>query len=224
MDSRLFDAILSGDIAAFRSLLAEDPLILDRISLNSTENPLHLSSLAGQLEITREVACQKPAFARELNQDGFSPVHIASSNGHVELVRELLRVGYDICLLKGKDGKTPLHLAAMKGRVDTVKELVCACPQSVKEVTTCGETVLHVAVKSNQVEAVRVLLEEIKKLDMMEIVNWKDKDGNTIMHLATLRKQHEVRKNYSYIFLYYFDSFEKYSALICDYQMQTYIH
>jgi hypothetical protein len=84
--------------------------------------------------------------------------------------------------------------------------------------------VLHVAVKSNQAEAVKVLLEEIKKLDMMEIVNWKDKDGNTIMHLATLRKQHEVRENYSYIFLYYFDSFEKYSALICDYQMQTYIH
>ncbi|XP_034915340.1 ankyrin repeat-containing protein BDA1 [Populus alba] len=192
MDSRLFDAILSGDIAAFRSLQAEDPLILDRVSLNSTENPLHLSSLAGQLEITREVACQKPAFARELNQDGFSPIHIASSNGHVELVRELLRVGYDICLLKGKDGKTPLHFAAMKGRVDIVQELVCACPQSVKEVTTCGETVLHVAVKSNQVEAVKVLLEEIKKLDMMEIVNWKDKDGNTIMHLATLRKQHET--------------------------------
>lgn len=112
----------------------------------------------------------------------------------------------------------------MKGRVDIVKELVCACPQSVKEVTICGETVLHVAVKSNQAEAVKVLLEEIKKLDMMEIVNWKDKDGNTIMHLATLRKQHEVRENYSYIFLYYFDSFEKYSALICDYQMQTYIH
>ncbi|KAJ6879022.1 hypothetical protein NC652_032539 [Populus alba x Populus x berolinensis] len=192
MDSRLFDAILSGDIAAFRSLQAEDPLILDRISLNSTENPLHLSSLAGQLEITREVACQKPAFARELNQDGFSPIHIASSNGPVELARELLRVGYDICLLKGKDGKTPLHFAAMKGRVDIVQELVRACPQSVKEVTTCGETVLHVAVKSNQVEAVKVLLEEIKKLDMMEIVNWKDKDGNTIMHLATLRKQHET--------------------------------
>ncbi|CAK7347769.1 unnamed protein product [Dovyalis caffra] len=192
MDSRFFDAILSGDIATFRSLLAEDPLILDRISLNSTENPLHISSLAGQLEITREIACQKPAFARELNQDGFSPIHIASSNGHVELARELLRVGYDICLLQGKDGKTPLHFAAMKGRVDIVKELVHACPQCVKEVTTCSETVLHVAVKSNQVEAVKVLLEEIKKLDMMEIVNWKDRDGNTIMHLATFRKQHET--------------------------------
>ncbi|KAF9668719.1 hypothetical protein SADUNF_Sadunf14G0032700 [Salix dunnii] len=131
MDSRLFDAILSGDITAFRSLLAEDPLILARISLNSTENPLHLSSLAGQLEITREVASQKPAYIRELNQDGFSPIHIAASDGHAELVRELLRVGYE--------------------------ELVRACPQSVKEVATCGETVLHVAVKSNQVEIVKTI-------------------------------------------------------------------
>ncbi|KAF9668717.1 hypothetical protein SADUNF_Sadunf14G0032500 [Salix dunnii] len=115
MDSRLFDAILSGDITAFRSLLAEDPLILARISLNSTENPLHLSLLAGQLEITRGVACQKPAYIRELNQDGFSPIHIAASDGHAEL---------------GKDGKAPLHFAAMKGRVDisnqveTVKVLI----------------------------------------------------------------------------------------------------
>lgn len=80
----------------------------------------------------------------------------------------------------------------MKGRIDVVKEWICACPQSVKETTTCGETVLHVAVKSNQIEAFRALMEEIKKLDMMGIVNWKDKDGNAILHLATFRKQLEV--------------------------------
>ncbi|XP_021279683.1 ankyrin repeat-containing protein BDA1-like [Herrania umbratica] len=148
--------------------------------------------MVGQTEITKEIVGRKPGFARELNENGFGPMHIASAKGHVEIIRELMRVGYDICLLKGKDGKVPLHCAVLKGRVDVVKELVGACPESVKEPTAFGETALHLAVKSNQIEAARVLIEEMSMLVMTEILNWKDKDGNTILHQATFNRQHEA--------------------------------
>ncbi|XVF73547.1 hypothetical protein PTKIN_Ptkin12aG0210700 [Pterospermum kingtungense] len=193
MEPRLFEAARSGDISAFHSLLEEDPFLLDRVALNSVDNPLHISALTGQTEITKEIVSRKPAFARELNGDGFSPMHVASANGHVEIVRELMRVGYDICLLKGKDGKVPLHCAALKGRVDVAKELIWACPESLKEVAACGETALHLAVKSNQIEAARVLVEELRRLEMMEILNWKNMDGNTILHQATFNRQHEFK-------------------------------
>ncbi|KAK6240144.1 hypothetical protein QUC31_005613 [Theobroma cacao] len=157
MEPRLFEASRSGHISAFHSLLGEDPFLLDRVALNSVDNPLHISTLAGQTEITKAIVSRKPAFARELNENGFSPMHVASAKGHIEIIRELMRVGYDICLLKGKDGKVPLHCAALKGRVDVVKELVGACPESVKEPTAFGETALHLAVKSNQIEAARII-------------------------------------------------------------------
>ncbi|KAG4132977.1 hypothetical protein ERO13_D08G066500v2 [Gossypium hirsutum] len=192
MESRLFEAARCGDISAFHSLLEEDPFLLDRVALNPVYNPLHVSALAGQVEITKEIVSRKPAFTRELNENGFSPIHVASANGHIEIIRELMRVGYDICLLKGKDGKVPLHCAALKGRVDVVKELVWACPESLKQVTACGETALHLAVKSNQIEAARVLIEEIRRLQMMEILNWKDTEGNTVLHQATFNRQHEM--------------------------------
>ncbi|EOX96524.1 Ankyrin repeat family protein [Theobroma cacao] len=192
MEPRLFEASRSGDISAFHSLLGEDPFLLDRVALNSVDNPLHISAMAGQTEITREIVSRKPAFARELSESGYSPMHVASAKGHVEIIRELTRVGCDICLLKGKDDKVPLHCAALKGRVDAVKELVWACPESVKELTAFGETALHSAVKSNQIEAARVLIEEMRKLDMTEILNWKDRDGNTILHQATFNRQHEA--------------------------------
>ncbi|XVF33658.1 hypothetical protein REPUB_Repub17cG0186900 [Reevesia pubescens] len=192
MEPRLFEAARSGDISAFHSLLEEDPFLLDRVALNSVDNPLHISALTGQTEITKEIVSRKPALARELNENGFSPMHVASANGYIEIIREVMRVGYDICLLKGKDGKVPLHFAALKGRVDVVKELVWACPESLKEVTAYDETVLHLAVKSNQIESARVLIEEMRRLQMMEILNWKDKDGNTILHLATFNRQHEA--------------------------------
>ncbi|XWS45797.1 hypothetical protein CRYUN_Cryun14cG0010300 [Craigia yunnanensis] len=113
MEPRLFEATRSGDISAFHSLLGEDPFLLDRVALNSVDNPLHVSALTGQTEITKEIVSRKPAFARELNENGFSPMHVASANGRIEIIRELMRVGYGTCLLKGKDGKVPLHCAAL---------------------------------------------------------------------------------------------------------------
>ncbi|GMJ01219.1 hypothetical protein HRI_003791100 [Hibiscus trionum] len=192
MESRLFEAVRVGDISVFRSLLEEDPFLLDRVALNSVDNPLHVSTLAGQVEITKEIVSRKPGFSRELNESGFSPMHVASANGDIEIIRELMRVGFDVCLLKGKDGKVPLHCAALKGRVDAVTELVRAYPESLKQVGARGETALHLAVKSNQVDAAKVLIEEIKRLQMMEILNWKDMDGNTVLHQATFNRQHEI--------------------------------
>ncbi|KAG6677347.1 hypothetical protein I3842_14G021400 [Carya illinoinensis] len=178
MDARLFQAVFHDDVAAFHTLLAEDPLLLHRVALNSIDNPLHISSLAGNTAITKHIVLRKPEFAGELNQQGFSPVHIASANGHVEI---------------GKDGKLPLHCAVIKGRADVVRLLVFACKESLAQVTVHGETALHLAVKNNQLEVVRVLLEEMKRLDvMMEVINCTDKKGNTVLHLATLGKQHET--------------------------------
>ncbi|KAK8614774.1 hypothetical protein V6N13_068565 [Hibiscus sabdariffa] len=202
MESRLFEAARVGDISMFRSLLEDDPFLLDRVALNSVYNPLHVSVLAGQVEISKEIVSRKPGFTRELDENGFSPMHIASANGHIEIIRELMRVGFDVCLLKGKDGKVPLHFAASKGRVDAVKELVRAFPESLKQVAAHGETALHLAVKNHHVDTAKVLVEEMKRLQMMEILNWKDMDGNTVLHQATFNRQHEASSLLQHLFIF----------------------
>ncbi|KAF3559453.1 hypothetical protein F2Q69_00010672 [Brassica cretica] len=114
------------------------------------------------------------------------------ASGTIEVVRALLRVGpnHVLCRLKDKDDSIPLHCAVQRGRIEVVKELVSSFPESLKEVNASFETPLHVAVKNNQVEATKLLLEEIKKRDMSpEILNMENREGNTILHLATLGKQ-----------------------------------
>ncbi|KAK9095034.1 hypothetical protein Scep_026503 [Stephania cephalantha] len=124
--------------------------------------------------------------ALELNQDGFSPIHITAINGDIELVRALLKIDSSLCSLKDRDGRTPIHLAAVKGRLDVMVELLSTCPELAREVTVQGETIFHLVVKSNQFEAFKVLLE---KVGFHYLLNFKDQDGNTILHLAVCRKQ-----------------------------------
>ncbi|CAH8301639.1 unnamed protein product [Eruca vesicaria subsp. sativa] len=192
MDHRLFDAARSGDITTLQLLLQEDPLLLERFSMSSLENPLHVSAFSGQADFTAEILRHKQDLALEPNQQGFSPLHIASALGKLEVVRALLSVGskHVLCRLKDKDESLPLHCAVQRGRIQVVKELVSSFPESLKEVNASLETPLHVAVKNNQVEATKLLLEEIKKRDMSPvIVNMENREGNTVLHLATLGKQ-----------------------------------
>ncbi|XP_062000674.1 ankyrin repeat-containing protein BDA1-like [Rosa rugosa] len=192
MDQRLFEASQSGNIQLLHQLLAENPLLLHSLALDSAENPVHVASLADHVGFVKEILRLKPALAKEMNPDGFSPMHIASANGYLEVVGELLKVDLRLCRLKGRDQWTPLHHAARRGRVDIVREIVLVCPESVEDVTIQGETALHLAVKNSQFEAVEVLVKSVTEMRKVNILNLKDKHGNTVLHLATWRKQHQV--------------------------------
>ncbi|XP_048424491.1 ankyrin repeat-containing protein BDA1-like isoform X1 [Pyrus x bretschneideri] len=195
MDARLFDASQTGDVRLLHELLAENPLLLHRVALTSTENPLHVASIAGHVDFVKEIVRLKPDYVEEMNQDGFSPMHIASANGYLEIVREMLRVDNDrrLCRLQGRDEWTPLHYAASRGRVDVIREIVMACPESVEDVTVQGETVIHLAVKCSQFKAINYLVELVAERNKVNILNMKDKHGgDSVLHLATRKKQHQV--------------------------------
>ncbi|KAG2290143.1 hypothetical protein Bca52824_049747 [Brassica carinata] len=90
MDHRLFDAARSGDMTTLQLLLQEDPLLLERFSMSSLENPLHVSAFSGQVVFTEEILRRKQDLALEPNQQGFTPLHIASASGTIEVVRVLI--------------------------------------------------------------------------------------------------------------------------------------
>ena len=195
MDRRLLDAAQAGNVDALHQLLRENPLILHTTALASAENPLHISSISGQVDFVKELMRLKPDFTKELNQDGFSPIHMAAANGNQDVVMELLTFDSKLGHLKGRDEKTPLHCAAMKGKVDVVQVILSACKECIEDVTMRKETALHLAVKNSQYEAVRVLVECVRETKREDVLNMKDEHGNTILHLATWRKQRQASSN-----------------------------
>ncbi|KAI8023483.1 Ankyrin repeat-containing protein BDA1 [Camellia lanceoleosa] len=192
MENRLSEAARTGNVGALQKLLQENPLILADFALTSPyENPLHIATKARQLVFVREIIKHNPEFASESNQDGFRPMDMASTFGYVEIVTELLGAGPEICRLSGRDGKTALHYAAINGRVMVIDQLLSTCGASIKDVTALGETALHLAVKFCKFEAFKCLIRWIEQLHMEEMVNWHDRDGNTVLHISVSRKQLE---------------------------------
>ncbi|KAJ7977949.1 putative Ankyrin repeat family protein [Quillaja saponaria] len=192
MDMRLYEAAEAGDIQILHQLLTEDPLILHTASIISDKNPLHIASIAGHVDFAKEILRLKPDLSKELDQHGVSPVHTALANGYLEIIRELLKVDGKLCRIKGIENKTPLHYAAIKGRVDIINEMILASPESLEDMTVQRETALHLAVKFSQFEAIKLLVDWAREIKKEDILNWKDEQGNTILHLATWKKQRQV--------------------------------
>lgn len=200
MDSKLIEVAQKGDVPKLRNLIRDDPLLLKAVPLAGGETPLHVACLGGHAEFVKEVLNLSPEFATVLNQDGFSPLHIAAANGVIENVKELLKIGSHLCLVKGKERRLPFHYAVARGRTEVIQELLAACLDSFSEVTARGETCLHLAVKENQFEAFKVLVDHAISHNKEQILNVKDRLGNSVLHIATSRKQYEVRTNNSPMF------------------------
>ncbi|KAL7083406.1 hypothetical protein ACP275_14G159700 [Erythranthe tilingii] len=176
MEKLLIEAAKKGDVEKLNNLIKDDPFLLRAVALSDEENPLHIACIGGHLDFVKELLNQRPGFAEELSKDGFTPLHVTSSCGDVEIVKEL-------------EKRIPLHCAVSKGRVEVITELLSACLNSVAEVTARGETCFHLAV--NRFDTFKALCEHVVSLGKEDILNNKDEQGNTILHLASSRKQYE---------------------------------
>lgn len=186
VEGHLFYASIEGNVTLLQTLLQEDPLILDRVTVNRCDDmPLHVASMLGHFDFVNEILIRKPQLATESDSQRRLPLHIASAKGHVEIAKALLSAHPETCLACDRDGRNPLHLAAIKGRYEVVKELLQAQPHAARAMVE-QETILHLCVKHNQLEILKLLVE---RMGDHEFVNSKDGDGNNILHLAVADKQ-----------------------------------
>ncbi|KAK7851635.1 ankyrin repeat-containing protein bda1 [Quercus suber] len=202
MDERMKQFAENGDINAFYQLIREDGKLLEHIDeLTFADTPLHIAASTGQIPFAMEMMGLKPSFARKLNQNGFSPIHLALQNGHIELVRRLLQIDGDLVHVKGKGRLTPLHHIVKSGKhFDLLEEFLLVCPDSIVDVTGRNETVLHIALKYNRLEVFKflvtwlgVIVYENAKLYQRTVLNWKDDEGNTVLHVAVSKNQSQAR-------------------------------
>uniref|UniRef100_A0A6N2ML49 PGG domain-containing protein n=1 Tax=Salix viminalis TaxID=40686 RepID=A0A6N2ML49_SALVM len=189
MDTRLFEAARAGNSDHLQQLLTENPFILSNTQL-SAENPLNIAAAMGHVDFVKEILRLKPVFAGEVNQEGFSPMHIAAENGQVEIVKELMKVDVKLCRLEGRQKMTPFHHAAIGGRAEVIGVMLSGCPDCIDDETE--ENALHLAVRNNRFEAVKKMVGWIREMNKEYLLNMKDEQGNTVLHLASWKKQRRL--------------------------------
>ncbi|KAJ8765934.1 hypothetical protein K2173_020450 [Erythroxylum novogranatense] len=198
--TRLEEAARSGNVDTLYELLDQDPYLLEQIDqIPLIETPLHIAAAFGKIEFAMEIMILKASFAKKLNKSGLTPMYLAVQNGHELIVLWLLDVDSALVRVKGRGGRTPLHCAAEFGNSSIMAEIFEACPESILDVTNNGDTAMHIALRSGQIEAFEILLGWLRRCVFKdsnfwqrELLNWKNKEGDTLLHIALSRNLHKA--------------------------------
>ncbi|KAM3266078.1 ankyrin repeat-containing protein BDA1-like [Capsicum annuum] len=122
---------------------------------------------------------------------GENPLHIACIVGHADFARELVKLKREFAAELNQDGLSPLHIASANGNKDIVK-LLRNLDHNLCQIKGREQTVpLHYAAIKGRFEVFRVLVEHLKKLKKEDVLNKKDDQGNTILHVAISKRQYE---------------------------------
>ncbi|XP_049376398.1 ankyrin repeat-containing protein NPR4-like [Solanum stenotomum] len=192
-ETPLHEACREGRVEIVRILVENDPSIAYKSNLWD-KSVLYVACERGRIEVVKYLLHNNNMHMLLILEVDMSTtsLHAAASSGHTEVVKELVKVRADFAWKKDElmNGCSPLHIACSKGhlditRVNIIAEILSVSLESSEMTTKHGETILHLAVKNNHFEVLKFLMES---LDVSNLMNFQDTDGNTILHLATVRK------------------------------------
>ncbi|KAK3433977.1 hypothetical protein EUGRSUZ_D01250 [Eucalyptus grandis] len=132
-----------------------------------------------------------PEVIKEGDDMGWTPLHYAACFGNVKAVKLFLQHNTSVAYVLDKEGASALHIAAFRGHVPIIDLLVTSCPDAWDIINTKEQTALHAAVIGRRANVVQHIL---RKPNLEDLINEKDTDGNTALHLAAVHKRYAIAR------------------------------
>src|SRR5262249_12985562 len=117
----LDDAVMAGDQAQVRVLLAKGAKVNDEMDINGS--PLHLAAAYGVPGIAGDLIAAGANIEAEGDPAGAHPLHVAADSGNTEVVLLLLDHGAKVDA-RDRQQRTPLMLACRSARVNAAETLL----------------------------------------------------------------------------------------------------
>ncbi|KAK6142623.1 hypothetical protein DH2020_022971 [Rehmannia glutinosa] len=147
------------------------------------KSPVFAAILGRNIDVIKLLWEKDPSSFQLRSGKGKNPLHAAVCMGYTEGVNFLLDKHCEFAYQKDKHGFYPIHSASSKGLVDIIKLMLQQRPDIRELLTAHGQNMLHAAARSGKYKAVEYML---KMPELEKLINEKDEDGHTPLHLATI--------------------------------------
>lgn len=159
---------------------------------------VHAAARGGSLEILKQLLedCDDVLMYKDLQ--GSTLLHSACGRGQTEVVKYLLE-SYDLIGSTDTQGNTALHIATYNGHLQVVNLLVTSSPALIPLTNNHGDTFLHTTVAGFKTPGFRRVDQQIelmkhlvsgKIVNLEEIIDVKNNDGRTALHIAVIENIH----------------------------------
>ncbi|GAB2300200.1 hypothetical protein Dimus_034239 [Dionaea muscipula] len=188
--SPLYIALRAKYLDLAKYMLNSAPLYGDvAVGLLQGESVVHAAIMVRNKEMLYAVLVRNSFLVDCFDIHGRTPLSFAACIGCRKVVQFFFDNFPDYTFKRDKDGNFPIHKACIGGHIKIVKLFLSQFPNTGNLLNEQGQNILHVAAKCGRTNLVKYLL-SLKDLEIL--INFKDVDGNTPLHLATISKHPNV--------------------------------
>jgi ankyrin repeat protein len=161
------------------AVAAQKPRLIPRLSIDAETERL-LARLGISDSVTNDVSGTAPKMHREL--------YMAAKSGNTDFIKKKAEEDmerHSLAFQESPKSNTILHIAASSGHDQLVEAILESHHELALKKNYAGDLALHVATSAGH-------LPIVKKLASAELLQVKNNEGNTPLHLALINKYKEV--------------------------------